>query len=710
MAIQYAIDADKIVTLTIDMAGRSMNVINEEFGAAMADAMARLEQEPEVRGIIITSGKDSFVAGADIEMLWKLTTAEQAFQAVEEFKKHLRKLEKMGKPLVAALTGTALGGGLEIALACHHRICINNPKAKLGLPEVKLGILPAGGGVTRLVRILGLQEAFPYLAEGKEISPEKAKAIGIIHELASDVDDLMAKAKAWIKENPVSKAPWDQDGFKLPGGAPTHPMVAQMLAIAPAVLRKKTYHNYPAPEAILAAAVEGAHADFETASRIESRYFAGLASGKVARNMIGTFWFQLNQIKAGASRPEGVSQNPVKKLGVLGAGMMGHGIAHVSALAGIEVVLKDATLERAQEGRAKCEALLKKAVGRGRMTQEKADQVLGRIVATGGAEDLKGCDLIIEAVFEDRDLKAKVSVEAETQIAGDAVFASNTSTLPITGLAKPVSRPQNFIGIHFFSPVEKMPLVEIIRGEQTSDYALAKAFDYVLQIKKTPIVVNDSRGFYTSRVFATYVQEGLAMLSEGQHPRAIESAGLQAGMPVGPLVLADEVSLNLMKHIRDQTKKDYEAEGKPFPAHPFHAVLDKMVSLDRLGKAHGKGFYEYEGGEKHLWPGLQEHFPLAAEQLPQQDLIDRILFIQSIETVRCMEEGVFTSVADANIGSIFGWGFAPYTGGTIQFINHYGVQKFVERARALEAKYGARFAVPQKLVSMAEAGESFPQR
>jgi 3-hydroxyacyl-CoA dehydrogenase/enoyl-CoA hydratase/3-hydroxybutyryl-CoA epimerase len=708
MAIQYHIDNDKIVTFTIDMEGRTMNVINEEFGASVAAAMEKLSAEPEVAGVIITSGKDTFVAGADIEMLWKLTTAEQAFAAVEEFKKHLRKLETMGKPVVAAITGTALGGGLEIALACHHRICINNPQTKLGLPEVKLGILPAGGGVTRMVRIMGLQEAFPYLAEGKEVSPEKALGAGIIHELATDRDDMMAKAVAWIKAHPKSKAPWDEDKFKLPGGAPTQPHVAQMLAIAPAILRKKTFGNYPAPQAIMAAAAEGAHTDFDTASRIESRYFAGLAAGQVARNMIGTFWFQLNQIKGGVSRPAGVAPNPTKKLGVLGAGMMGHGIAYVSALSGIEVVLKDATIEKSEEGKAKCAALLKKSVSRGKMTQEKMDQVLGRIQATGDYADLKGCDLIIEAVFEDRDLKAKVSVDAEAQIADDAVFGSNTSTLPITGLAEPVARPNNFVGVHFFSPVDKMPLVEIIRGKQTSDYALAKAFDYVLQIKKTPIVVNDSRGFYTSRVFATYVQEGQALLAEGQHPRAIESAGLQAGMPVGPLVLSDEVSLSLMKHIRDQTRKDFEAEGKTLPDHPCNPVLDKMFAVNRLGKAHGAGFYEYEG-EKRLWPGLTEQFPLG-EQLPQEELIDRMLYIQAIETVRCMEEGVFTSVADGNIGSIFGWGFAPYSGGTLQFINHVGVGWFVERAKELADKYGARFTPPKTLIDMAAAGDTFPQR
>jgi len=709
MAIQFYIDNENIVTLTIDMKDKSMNVINDELGEAFVDVLGKIESNPDVAGVIVTSGKKgSFVAGAEIEMLYALENAQQAFDMIEEFKARLRRFEKLGKPVVACVNGTAMGGGLEIALACHHRIALNNPKAKLGLPEVKLGVLPAGGGVTRLVRMLGLQAAFPYLMEGKEMNPAEAHGLGIMDELAETPEEMIEKAKAWIKANPSPKAPWDEKGFKIPGGGPNRPDIAQMLAIAPAMLRKKTYRNYPAAEAIMNAAVEGAHVDFDTASRIESRYFAHLMGGPVSKNMIGAFWIQLNQIKAGASRPDAPTTE-TKKVGVLGAGMMGHGIAFVSALSGMDVVMKDVDLDAANAGLEKIEKLLKKRLARGKMTQEKFDETLGRVKATASAEDLKGCDLIVEAVFEDRDLKAKVTAEAEAQIADDAIFGSNTSTLPITGLAQASKRPANFVGIHFFSPVEKMPLVEIIRGEQTSDTALAKAFDYVLAIKKTPIVVNDSRGFYTSRVFSTYVQEGQAMLAEGRHPRAIEAAGMQAGMPVGPLALSDEVSLSLMKHIYDQTKKDFEAEGKTLPEHPSWPVVEKLIGLGRKGKAAGAGFYEYptDGGNKFLWPGLTEHFPPAADQLDIEEMIDRMLYVQSIETVRCMEDGVFSSVPDGNIGSIFGWGFAPYTGGTLQFINHVGPAAFVARAKELAAKYGDRFNPPQLLMDMAAKNQEF---
>ncbi|MBI2425544.1 MAG: enoyl-CoA hydratase/isomerase family protein [Candidatus Hydrogenedentes bacterium] len=708
MAIHYEKDADNIVTLTMDLPGRSANVINAEFGQAFLDALNKVTQETELAGIILASAKDTFLAGGDLEMLVALDTPETAFTNSEGFKAQLRRLETQGKPVVAAINGAALGGGLELALACHHRIAIDNDKIKVGLPEVTLGLLPGGGGVTRMVRLLGLQAAFSYLMEGKQVSPKEALSAGIIHALAADRDDLIAKAKAWIKERKSAKQPWDESGYKMPGGDPRRPEVFQMLAIAPAMLRKRTYGNYPAPEAIMSAAVEGAQTDFDTASRIESRYFAQLATGQVAKNMISAFWFQLNSIKAGTSRPAG-DQAGTKKVGVLGAGMMGHGIAYVSALSGMDVVMKDVTAESAQAGKDKIAKLLDKRLSRGKMTKEKRDEVLNRIVATADAADLKGCDLIIEAVFEDRALKAKVTVEAEAHLAENGVFASNTSTLPITGLAEPSANPENFVGLHFFSPVDKMPLVEIIKGAKTGEYALRKAFDYVLKIKKTPIVVNDSRGFYTSRVFGFYVNEGAALLAEGMHPRAIESAGLQAGMPVGPLALLDEVNLGLAMHIRDQTRKDFEAEGKTLPNHPGFAVVERMVTeFKRQGKAQGAGFYDYPvDGKKRLWPELQQHFPAAAEQLPQKEMIERMLFAQCLETVRCRDEGVFTSTADANIGSIFGWGFAPFSGGTLQYINAYGLKRFVTRAAVLASKYGERFQPPASLIAMAEKGETF---
>ncbi len=709
MAINYGKDEQNIVTLTLNMPGRSANVINTEFAQALNDALDRLEKEEPLAGAIITSAKSTFVAGGDLELLFAMKEPEPAFNMVEHLKSLFRRIEKLGKPVVAAINGAALGGGLELALSCHHRIAVNSPKTKIGLPEVTLGLLPGAGGVTRLVRMLGLQEAFPYLIEGKQLTPDKAQAAGIIDETAESREEMMTKARAWIAANPKVIAPWDEREYKLPGGAPSRPAVAQMLAIAPAMLRKKTHGNYPAPEAIISAAVEGAMVDFDTACRIESRYLANLVVGKVAKNMIGTFWFQLNDIKGGKSRPAGIDPMETRKVGVLGAGMMGHGIAYASALAGMEVVLKDVTVERAEAGKAVVEKLLAKRVSRGSMSKEKQEAILGASTATDSAEALQGCDLIIEAVFEDRELKAKVTKEAETRIAADAVFGSNTSTLPITGLAQASARPENFIGIHFFSPVDKMPLVEIIVGGKTGKRALAKAFDYVLKIGKTPIVVNDGRGFYTSRVFGTYVNEGLALLGEGQHPRAIESAGVQAGMPVGPLAVSDEVSLSLMSHIREQTRKDMKAEGREMPAHSRDKVLDVMVGqLKRTGKAAGAGFYEYPAdGKKYLWPELGNYFPLAGEQLPQSEMIDRLMFVQCLETARCYEEGILTSVADANIGSIFGWGFAPFKGGALQFINDYGVREFVNRSRELAAKYGERFLPPTLLVDMAGKGETF---
>ena len=648
--------------------------------------------------------------GGDLEYLYGLRGDAQAiFNEAENLKALFRKLETFGKPVVAAINGSALGGGYEIALACHHRIALNNKRIRIGLPEVTLGLLPGAGGVLRLVRLLGLQAAFPYLSEGKRIPPKRALADGLIDELADSPDELMAKSVKWINENPDAAAPWDKSGYKLPGGKPTHPRVAQMLAIVPSILNQKTRGNYPAPQAILNAAVEGALTDFDTASRVESRYFTQLLNGQVAENMIEAFWFQLNAINAGGSRPDGFERSRVQKVGVLGAGMMGAGIAYVSALVGIDVVLKDLSKEGAEAGKDYSRKLLDKQVARKRMSPEERDAVLNRIITTASPDDLQGCDLIVEAVFENRQVKAAVISEAEAVIPETATFASNTSTLPITGLAEYSVRPKQFVGLHFFSPVDKMKLVEIIVGKETAPETLAKAFDYVKQIKKTPIVVNDSRGFYTSRVFATYVLEGAVMLAEGQHPRRIESAGLNAGMPVGPLALIDEVSLSLIHSIRTQTRRDFEAEGKTYEAHPAEAVINKMVTdLDRIGKKAGKGFYDYpQDDAKHLWKGLNEHFPTSKEQLPLSVMQERMMFIQAIETARCFEEGVVTKVADANLGSVFGWGFAPFQGGTLQFINAYGLPDFVKRCDELEAQFGKRFAAPQLLRNMAEKGERF---
>jgi 3-hydroxyacyl-CoA dehydrogenase/enoyl-CoA hydratase/3-hydroxybutyryl-CoA epimerase len=711
-AIRYAKGPDNIVVLTMDMPGQSANTMNAQYREAMAETVERLEAEKDsIAGVIITSAKKTFFAGGDLNELIKVGKADanDFYQMILRIKGQLRRLETLGKPVVAAINGAALGGGWEICLACHHRIALDSSSVQLGLPEVTLGLLPGGGGVVRMVRLLGLEKALPYLVEGKKVRPQEALKAGLIHDIASDKDELLVKARAWIAVNPAPMQPWDTAGYKIPGGTPASPNVAQMLAIAPSVLRDKTKGCFPAPEKIMCAAVEGAQVDFDTAQIIEARYFTELTTGQVAKNMIGTFWFQLNEINAGGSRPQGFAPYTTRKVGVLGAGMMGAGIAYVSAAAGIEVVLKDVSIAAAEKGKAYTAKLLEKKVARGQMSVEKRDAFLARITATDSESDFAGCDLIIEAVFEDRDLKANVTAAAERAALSDAVIASNTSTLPITGLAAAVQNQDKFIGLHFFSPVDKMPLVEIIKGQQTSDETLARGFDYVMQIKKTPIVVNDSRGFFTSRVFGTFTNEGIAMLGEGVSAAMIETEARKAGMPVGPLAISDEVSMSLMNHIRQQAIKDLSEEGKAIAQHPAYAVIELMLNeYKRPGKAAGGGFYEYPvGGKKHLWPELKRRFEQADAQIAAEDVRDRILFIQAIETVRCVEEGVLTSVADANIGSIFGIGFAAWTGGALQFINQYGIKDFVARAHYLAEQYGERFLPPALLLEKAAKGERF---
>ncbi len=714
-AINYEIDDQGIVTLTMDAPNQSANTMNADFREALVAVTQTLETNRDsVKGIILASAKKTFFAGGDLRELVQVSPEQaDAFQTMltTQITGPLRKLETLGVPVVAAINGTALGGGWEICLACHHRIAVDDNRIQLGLPEVTLGLLPGGGGTTRLPRLLGMEKAFPYLIEGKKLRPQQALKVGLIHALVDTTEDLIPAAKTWIHANPKSAQPWDEKGYKMPGGTPSTPKVAQMLAIAPAILKNKTKGCYPAPEAIMSAVVEGAQVDFDTALTIEARYFTQLVIGQVAKNMIGTFWFQLNSIKGGASRPSAFSASTVSKVGVLGAGMMGSGIAYACATQGIDVVLKDVSIANAEKGKGYSDKLLAKKVARGHMSESEKQQTLARIHPADEATALAECDLIIEAVFEDSGLKAKVTKEAEPRLTSAGFFASNTSTIPITQLARASAAPDKFIGLHFFSPVDKMPLVEIIKGEQTSDETLAKAFDFVLQIGKTPIVVNDSRGFFTSRVFGTFVNEGVAMLGEGYNASSIENAAQLSGMPVGPLALCDEVSLNLITHIRDQTRSDIEAEGKPYTPHPAEAVIDQMVTrLERCGKAAGAGFYEYPAnGKKHLWPELSTQFENAekARNAHLPDLKDRLLFIQAIETVRCLEEGVLTSVQDANIGSIFGIGFAPWTGGAIQFINQYGLPAFVARAQQLAEAYGPRFAPPALLIQKADAGEIF---
>ena len=706
--LTFEVDAAGIGLATLDQPGRVMNVLTPVLMEAVATIVERLEKEDGLKGLVLTSGKPSFIVGADIDQLNQITTIDQAFRLGEELKALMRRMEKCGKPVVAALNGTTLGGGLELAMACHARFAIDDPKAKIGLPEVKLGLLPGGGGTQRLPRLIGIQKSLELMTQGTELSPAKALGLGLLTGLATTREELLQKARDWCLANPKAAQPWDTKGFRIPGGDSKSPAVVQVLSIAPSMANAKAHGNYPAITHIMSCLYEGCLLDIDNALQVESRYFAACIVSQVSKNMIGTLWYQLNAIKKGQSRPKDVPAGKVKKLGILGAGMMGAGIAYVSAKVGIDVVLLDATQENAEKGKAYSQSLLDKALSRSKTTQEKRDALLARILPTTRYEDLQGCDLVIEAVFEDRAIKAECTRKAEAVIAADAVFASNTSTLPITGLAQVSSRPANFLGLHFFSPVDKMPLVEIIVGEKTSEETLARGFDYVLQIGKTPIVVNDSRGFYTSRVFATYVMEGLAMLGEGVHPRSIEVAGIKAGMPMPPLALQDEVSLGLSLHVSDQTRRDVEAEGKAYTVHPGEAVMRTVgVEHGRLGKKAGKGFYDYQGKEKSLWPELTTLYPPQAEQPTQQDLVDRLMFIQANEAARCFEERVVRSVADTNIGSIFGWGFAPHQGGALQFINAMGAQRFVERSRELAQRHGARFEPAAVVVKMAQDGARF---
>ena len=710
-ALKLTVDADGIATATMDSPGRSMNVLDDKLAAGLAALVDRLETDASIKGLVLASGKKDFLAGADIDRLRALSSAREAFDESMRFKKALRRLELCGKPAVAAINGKCLGGGLEIALACHHRIVLDDPnsdgKARLGLPEVKLGLLPGGGGTQRLPRLVGMQQALQWMGEGTDVRAAQALKSGLVGALATSADDLHAQARAWILANPAPKQPWDLPKFRYPGGDSRSPAMAQLFSVAPSMVSARSFGNYPALTHILSCVFEGGLVGIDAGLEIESRYFAACAMSQESRNLIGTLWYQLQAIERGASRPAGFAPRQVRRLGILGAGMMGAGIAYVAARAGIEVMLLDTSPDSAVKGRQYSQDLLDKAVRKGRSTPEQRDATLARITPTVRHEELAGCDLVVEAVFEDRAVKADVTRRTEALLAPDAVFASNTSTLPITSLAEASVRPAQFIGLHFFSPVDKMPLVEIIMGKQTDDATLALAFDFVRQIGKTPIVVNDSRGFYTSRVFATYVMEGLALLKEGVHPRHIEAAGLQAGMPMPPLALQDEVSLTLALHVADQTRKDLAAEGKAYVEHPGESVLRQMCELGRIGRKAKLGFYDWTDTGRGLWPGLAEMFPVAAPQPTQRELIDRLLFAQANEAARCVEEGVLRSVADANVGSIFGWGFAPFHGGALQFINAMGARRFVERARELAAAHGERFAPANVVVNLAETDGVF---
>ncbi len=712
--------SDGIVLLTLDDPAQSANTMNAAYAESMRETVARLQSErDQIKGVIITSAKKTFFAGGDLNTL-RLVNRQNAAEFsgfVREAKAQLRTIETLGVPVVAAINGAALGGGLEIALATHHRVIVDDPRAVTGFPEVVLGLLPGAGGVTRTVRMIGIAQALVGVltAGQKRFKPAEAKEVGLVDEIVLSADDLIPAAKRWIAENPEAQQPWDADKkYKIPGGTPSTPSFAANLPAFPANLRKQIKGaNMPAPLGIMAAAVEGAQVDFDRALEIESRYFIELATGQVAKNMIQAFWFDLNRVTGDRGRSPDAERYRAKKVVILGAGMMGAAIAYVSAKAGIEVVLKDVSLDAAERGKQYSVNLVNKAIERGRSTTEKGEELLARIHPTDKAEDAAGADLVIEAVFEDPKIKEQVWKEIEPHVAADALLGSNTSTLPITGLAEYVTRPDDFIGIHFFSPVDKMPLVELIKGERTSDEATFKALDFVKQIKKTPIVVNDSRGFFTSRVIGTFINEGIAMLAEGVPPATIEQASSQAGYPAPVLQLSDELNMKLMRKIAKAARDAVEADGGTWVAHPAEGVIDHMLDeFDRPGRLEGKGFYEYADGKRTgLWPGLRDAFPSVEDPalLSLRDLKERMLFIEAIESVKCVDEGVIESVADANIGSIMGIGYPAWTGGALQYINGYGggLAGFVARARELAATYGERFDPPASLVERAERGEPY---
>jgi 3-hydroxyacyl-CoA dehydrogenase / enoyl-CoA hydratase / 3-hydroxybutyryl-CoA epimerase len=721
MPIHYSIK-DGVAILSWNLTSAPMNVLNDESVPAFEAALEKAYNDPEVKGIIITSSKPEFVAGADLKMILR----NQGGDPAEMLKISLglnqlfRKIETNGKPAVAAINGTALGGGLEICLACHYRIALNNPKTKLGQPEVKVGLLPGAGGTQRLPRMIGMQAALPLLLEGRELSPKDALGMGIIDAIAATPEEMLEKAITWIEANPKPVKPWDEinkktgkiqakENYKVPNGAVLSPVGLQTFTVGTAMMMDKSKGNYPATQHIMSCVYEGLLVNIDRGIAIESRHFVQVATSKVAGNLIRTMFLGMNEANKGASRPKNIPKTDVKKLGILGAGLMGAGIAYVSALAGIEVVLKDVSLEAAEKGKDYSRALLKKAIERGKMDSLKADGILSLIKPTADVNDLQNSDLIIEAVFENRELKAAVTKEAEPMLVQNAeqglgVFASNTSTLPITGLAKASAKPENFVGIHFFSPVDKMMLVELIMGKETSDYALAVAIDFTRKIKKTPIVVNDSRGFYTSRCFSTFTAEGIELLKDGVNPVLIENASKIAGMPVGALAVADEVAIDLAYKIAGAAVRD----GALPETDTTYQVAKQFTEMGRLGKKAKAGFYDYpEGGQKHLWAGLAELFPLSATQPDLEEVKTRLLYRQALETVRCYEEGVIRTKLDADLGSILAWGFPPYTGGTLSFVDFVGIEKFVAECDRLANTYGERFRPTQKLREMAATGEGF---
>ncbi|MFK7936585.1 MAG: 3-hydroxyacyl-CoA dehydrogenase NAD-binding domain-containing protein [Saprospiraceae bacterium] len=702
---KFEVGADGIAIMTIDQVNNPTNLFSNAFINAFIEVGLEAIADEGVKGVIVTSGRSMFMPGADLRELKAMGgDPETQLNGALEMHRKFRSIETGGKPFVAAINGTAMGGGLELCLICHQRIVLNNPRIKLGFPEAKVGLLPGGGGTVKSPYLMGIQNALTYVLQGKEARPQQAVKLGLVNDIADSPEELLAKAKAWIEANPNPVQPWDNKKHKIPGGGFWSPMGVQTLMGAVGNVAKMTHGNYPAQNAILKVIHDGLQLPIDRALEVEARYFTMLVGSKEAKNMIRTGFMGMQAAKKGKARPKGQPKYEIKKLGILGAGMMGAGIAYVSAKAGMEVVLKDVSVENAERGKAYSEKILDKAIAKKRSTPEKKAALLSKITPTADPNSVADCDLIIEAVFEDPKLKDRVTKETEAVFSSDKVYASNTSTIPISLLAKSSARPENFIGIHFFSPVDRMPLVEIIVGEKTEDKAIAAAIDYTVAIGKVPIVVNDSRGFFTSRCFGTFVNEGMFLLEEGVPAAMIENIAKQKGMPVGPLAVHDEVTLTLSMHV-------YESDpstDKPASAKRSYEMIKNLVkNHGRTGKKDGAGFYDYpKGSKKKLWKELGNLFDSKVEALDKETVAKRIMHRQALESYRCLDEGVLRSVVDGDIGSVLGWGFPIYTGGALSYIDFVGIQQFVADCDDFKAKYGERWAIPASLRVLAKAGKS----
>ena len=704
--IRYEKDTNNIVTLTLEMAGGAHNIISHDIGRTFVPVIKHLKTEKEkglLRGVIITSGKKNFLYGGDLDFYYNCNDATEIFQTCEMLTKFFRDIESPGVPVVAALNGSALGPGFGLALACHHRIALDKSDIQLGLPETSLGLMPGGGSVVRLMWLLGLEKAYHIVCDGHYCTPKEALAVGIIDEIAFDENDMLDKARVWLLGHPEGRRPWDTEGVTIPDGSSRDAKTGAIIRRLTAEQYKRTRHIHPVFEAILSTLVEGSRVDFDTACRVQNRYFAQVALTNEAKNMTKAFWYDYRAIKTGENRPKGFGRFRPKKIGIVGAGLMGSGIAFSCARAGLNVVLKDISRSVAEKGKSYSEERFKVLVKNSQITEKEAKDALGRILATEKIEEFESCDLIIEAVFENQQLKSKIIKEAEGYLDKYCIVASNTSSIPITKLAKTTARPANFCGMRFFRPVDEEPLVEIVKGEATSDETLARAFDFIKLINKIPIIVKDSWGFYAGRVRNTYILEGIAMLQDGFPAAFIENLGMQSGMKSGPLAWADDLSLDLIVEYEQQAAELY---GQKYIIHPAAATLDKMVDEGRHGRDVKAGFYEYtREGDRQLWAELNNG--LQTPQYDRTEVIERLLFVQILEALWCLQEGVVRSVPEANLGSIYGWGFPSVKGGVLQFVNDYGLKAFVEKCKLYENRLGQRFKVPKILRGMAERGEQF---